>query len=88
MNQAIAKLSPRLYKPAIKLKRNPNRRRRLRYGCARIRKILRQRIKYIKRDRWLELWQESTRMPSITQVDIRPVKNKDKLLPPISKPWA
>jgi plasmid rolling circle replication initiator protein Rep len=44
--------------------------------------------KYIKRDRWLELWQESTRMPSITQVDIRPVKNKDKLLPPISKPWA
>lgn len=32
--------------------------------------------KYIKRDRWLELWQESTRIPSITQLDIRPVKNK------------
>ena len=31
---------------------------------------------YIKRDRWLELWRESTRIPSITQVDIRPVKNK------------
>ena len=28
MNQAIAKSSPQLYKPAIKLKRNPNRRRR------------------------------------------------------------
>ena len=30
MNQAIAKSSPKLYRPAIKLKRNPNRRRRLR----------------------------------------------------------
>jgi plasmid rolling circle replication initiator protein Rep len=31
---------------------------------------------YIKHNRWLEMWRESTRIPSITQVDIRPVKNK------------
>jgi plasmid rolling circle replication initiator protein Rep len=31
---------------------------------------------YIKRDRWLQMWQESTRISSITQLDIRPVKNK------------
>ncbi len=29
---------------------------------------------YIKRDRWLQLWQESTRQPEITQVDVRKVK--------------
>ena len=33
---------------------------------------------YIKRDRWLELWRESTRMPQITQVDIRAIKNISK----------
>ena len=31
---------------------------------------------YIKRDRWLELWQQSTRLPEITQVDIRTIKGK------------
>lgn len=30
---------------------------------------------YIKRDRWLTLWQESMRDPSITQVDVRAVKS-------------
>ena len=29
---------------------------------------------YLKQARWLELWQEATRQPEITQVDIRPVK--------------
>ena len=29
---------------------------------------------YIKRDRWLQLWQQATNDPSITQVDIRRVK--------------
>lgn len=33
---------------------------------------------YIKQARWLELWQEATRDPSITQVDIRPVKPNPK----------
>ena len=33
---------------------------------------------YIKRDRWLELWRESTRIPRITQVDIRAIKNTSK----------
>lgn len=33
---------------------------------------------YIKQDRWLELWQESTRYPHITQVDIRVVKPNPK----------
>ena len=32
---------------------------------------------YISRDRWLELWQQSTKNPSITQVDIRRVKHTD-----------
>ena len=32
---------------------------------------------YIKRDRWLELWQQSTKNPLITQVDIRRVKHTD-----------
>lgn len=29
---------------------------------------------YIRQSRWLELWQESTRYPDITQVDVRPIK--------------
>lgn len=33
---------------------------------------------YIKQSRWLELWQESTRYPQITQVDIRPIKPNPK----------
>lgn len=33
--------------------------------------------RYIKRDRWLELWQKSTKNPLITQVDIRRVKHTD-----------
>lgn len=32
---------------------------------------------YIKRDRWLELWQKSTKNPLITQVDVRKVKATD-----------
>ena len=32
---------------------------------------------YIKHDRWLELWQKSTKNPLITQVDIRRVKHTD-----------
>lgn len=32
---------------------------------------------YIKRDRWLELWQQSTKNPLITQVDVRKVKHTD-----------
>lgn len=32
---------------------------------------------YIKRDRWLELWQKSTKNPRITQVDVRRVKHTD-----------
>ena len=31
---------------------------------------------YIQRDRWLTLWQETMRMPQITQVDIRTIKAK------------
>ena len=33
---------------------------------------------YLKHSRWLELWQESTGQPDITQVDIRPVKPSKK----------
>ena len=33
---------------------------------------------YIKRDRWLQMWQESTRMPQITQVDVRAIKHSSK----------
>lgn len=33
---------------------------------------------YLKQSRWLELWQEATRQPEITQVDIRPVKSGRK----------
>src|SRR5699024_10358920 len=32
---------------------------------------------YIKRDRWLELWQKSTKNNLITQVDVRKVKATD-----------
>lgn len=32
---------------------------------------------YIKRDKWLELWQESTNQPEITQVDIRKIKSSN-----------
>lgn len=32
---------------------------------------------YISRDRWLELWQKSTKNPLITQVDVRKVKHTD-----------
>jgi plasmid rolling circle replication initiator protein Rep len=32
---------------------------------------------YITRDRWLKLWQESTKDPSITQVDVRRMKTDD-----------
>lgn len=32
---------------------------------------------YINRDRWLELWQQSTKNPAITQVDVRRVKHTD-----------
>jgi len=33
--------------------------------------------RYIKRDRWLELWQKSTKNPLITQVDVRRVKHTE-----------
>ena len=33
---------------------------------------------YIKHERWLELWQEATRYPHITQVDVRTVKPNPK----------
>ena len=32
---------------------------------------------YINRNRWLELWQQATKNPSITQVDVRKVKHTD-----------
>ena len=32
---------------------------------------------YIKRERWLELWQQSTKNPLITQVDIRRIKHTE-----------
>jgi plasmid rolling circle replication initiator protein Rep len=31
---------------------------------------------YLSRERWLDLWRESTRMPDITQLDVRTVKPK------------
>lgn|SRR5690625_1489839 len=41
---------------------------------------------YIKRDRWLELWQQVTKNPSITQVDVRKVRNsKDNKVFEIAK---
>ena len=33
---------------------------------------------YIKRDRWLEMWQEATKQPEITQVDVRKLKPSQK----------
>ena len=33
--------------------------------------------RYIKRDRWLELWQQSTKNSLITQLDVRKVKHTD-----------
>ena len=39
---------------------------------------------YIKRDRWLELWQQSTGLPEITQVDIRTIKGKKGADPLVS----
>ena len=57
---------------------------------------------YIKRDRWLEMWRESTRQQEITQVDIRSIKvrgSKKKTIDPVIlvfaeackyglKPWS
>ena len=41
---------------------------------------------YIKRDRWLELWQQATKNPAITQVDVRKVRNsKDDKVYEIAK---
>ena len=31
---------------------------------------------YIKQERWLEMWREAMRMPEITQVDVRKIRNK------------
>lgn len=42
--------------------------------------------KYINRDRWLDLWQQATDNPDITQVDVRKIKeNKGKEIFEISK---
>jgi len=35
---------------------------------------------YIKRDRWLEMWQEVTKQPEITQVDVRKLKPKQEAI--------
>ena len=54
---------------------------------------------YITQERWLELWQEATRMPQITQVDIRKIKTTKKGVDPLEigfaeackygvKPWS
>ena len=54
---------------------------------------------YITQQRWLELWQEATRMPQITQVDVRTIKTKRKGVDPLEvgfaeaskygvKPWS
>ena len=54
---------------------------------------------YITQERWLELWRESTRMPQITQVDIRKIKTKHEGVDPLEvgfaeackygvKPWS
>src|SRR5699024_2999871 len=41
---------------------------------------------YINRDRWLELWQQATKNPTITQVDVRKVRNsKDNKVFEIAK---
>ena len=54
---------------------------------------------YITQQRWLELWQEATRMPQITQVDVRTIKTKCEGVDPLEvgfaeaskygvKPWS
>ena len=54
---------------------------------------------YITQERWLELWREATRIPLITQVDIRKVKTSKKGVDPLEvgfaeackygvKPWS
>ena len=54
---------------------------------------------YITRYRWLELWQQATRMSQITQVDVRTIKTKRKGVDPLEvgfaeaskygvKPWS
>ena len=54
---------------------------------------------YITQERWLELWQEATRIPQITQVDIRKIKTRKKGVDPLEvgfaeackygvKPWS
>ena len=54
---------------------------------------------YITQERWLELWREATRIPQITQVDIRKVKTSKKGVDPLEvgfaeackygiKPWS
>ena len=54
---------------------------------------------YITQQRWLELWREATRMPQITQVDVRTIKTKRKGVDPLEvgfaeaskygvKPWS
>ena len=54
---------------------------------------------YITRSRWLELWREATKMPQITQVDVRTIKTKRKGVDPLEvgfaeaskygvKPWS
>jgi plasmid rolling circle replication initiator protein Rep len=43
---------------------------------------------YIKRDRWLQMWQESTRIPQITQVDIRAIKSSSKDDPRLIKAFS
>ena len=54
---------------------------------------------YITQQRWLKLWQQSTRMPQITQVDIRKIKTNRKGIDPLAlgfaeaskyglKPWS
>ncbi len=54
---------------------------------------------YITQQHWLELWQEATRMPQITQVDVRTIKTKHKRVDPLEvgfaeaskygvKPWS
>ena len=54
---------------------------------------------YITQERWLKLWQQATRMPEITQVDIRKIKTRKKGVDPLEvgfaeackygvKPWS
>ena len=54
---------------------------------------------YITQERWLKLWREATRMPQITQVDIRKIKTRKEGVEPLEvgfaeackygvKPWS